>query len=188
MDDENSAVLKKVAKLINRNERCWELESIEDMVSESDRETIKAVPICKTGGGDQIFWPKIINGEYFILKEGKCKVMIWGPSTSHCFQEYVWNGIEKIPVHSRVKNFVWRAIKNALAKPEFDEDKATVESLSLLDMENYKKSKQKLAAEAREKPKENRVKVNCDGAYDAKTKVVRIVVERNWIGELIEGF
>ncbi|PPD92069.1 hypothetical protein GOBAR_DD10984 [Gossypium barbadense] len=138
MDAKNSAVPKKVAQLINRNERCWELESIKDMVSKSDRETIKGVPICKSGGRDQIFWPKIIDVE----EEERSRVL-----------------------------------------------KATVESLSLLDMENYKKSKQNLAVEAWEKPKENWVNVNYDGAYNAKTKVAGIgVVERNWIGELIGVF
>ena len=79
------------------------------------------MPICRRGGRYRLVWPNAENGEYIVkigyhtLKNEERAGENRKDSGSHYVKEKVWKKIWKLPVVSKVRNFMWRACGNYLA-------------------------------------------------------------------------
>ena len=90
--------------MIDRNRMCWNLETIEPWIDLETKERILQMPICETGGRDELIWPYDVNGTYSVksgykvLMKGKLVNAASNGSTSHWVNKRVWMGIWKLEV------------------------------------------------------------------------------------------
>ncbi|OMP07076.1 hypothetical protein COLO4_07649 [Corchorus olitorius] len=113
-----------VEEIMNKNIGRWELDSIKDWISEHEQKAIKSVPIHEGEESDQIVWPQESSGQYTV-KSGYAVYRashkddtIRGVSSSHQVSQIVWKEIWKIRAPSKIKVFLWRVCKKALATNE----------------------------------------------------------------------
>ena len=103
-----------VEVLINQRTRCWRSDVIDYVSTVQDAETIKSIPLNSTTQLDALIWPFTPSGIYSIklgyrfLLENSAQFHNTGQDIE--FWKKVWN----LEVPSKIKNFVWRASKDAL--------------------------------------------------------------------------
>ena len=103
-----------VEVLINPITKCWRNEVIDHVFNPVEAEMIKAIPLSSSSQVDTLIWPFNPSGHY-LVKSGykflqECAENSHAPTQESAFWKKVW-GLE---VPSKVKNFVWRACREAL--------------------------------------------------------------------------
>ena len=100
--------------LINPRTRCWRNNIIDHVFNVQEAEVIKNIPLSLTTQPDILIWPFTPSGSYSVksgyrfLLENSAQFQ----STDHD-AEY-WKNVWSLEVPSKIKNFVWRASKDAL--------------------------------------------------------------------------
>ena len=107
---ENSSV----AVLINESTRSWRTEVIEHVFVLAEAAAIKSSPLPSSNQRDKLIWPFTPNGQYTV-KSGY-RFLYEGNSTNLASAEdpLFWKKIWGLEVPNKVKNFVWRACREAL--------------------------------------------------------------------------
>ncbi|KAM1599971.1 hypothetical protein ACFXTN_022494 [Malus domestica] len=119
-DDETRGSLV-VSSIIDHENSAWQLDSITDLLSIEDRETILTTPISDPTKYDRLVWSGDRKSK-FSVKSG----YRWlhdrngrshpprqsGPDT---FEPKLWNYIWSLDVPPKIRNFMWRALRRGLA-------------------------------------------------------------------------
>ena len=91
---------------------------VDDLFVEEDAELIKKIPLSQLVIEDVLYWPFTSNGIYnyksgyrFLKEEAKQLETIRPPPLK---DKHLWKAICSMRVAQKVKNFVWRACRNAL--------------------------------------------------------------------------
>ena len=103
-----------VAALINESTGSWHTDVIEHVFELVEAVVIKGIPLCSFSQRDKLIWLFTPFGQYTVksgfrfLYEGSASVQ--ASADDSLFWKKIW-GLE---VPNKVKNFVWRACKEAL--------------------------------------------------------------------------
>ena len=113
-DFENSLV----SSLIDPITRQWQTELVDGLFGEEDAEIIKRILLSQVAAEDVLFWPFTSSGTYsykssyrFLKEEAEQPVSFQPPPLR---DKQLWKTIWSMHVAQKVKNFVWRACRNAL--------------------------------------------------------------------------
>ena len=108
-----------VSTLINPITRSRDINLLTFALSPTDADQVQRIPLSRREANDVLFWPFVQSGEYtvksgyfFLKTESKNGSNEVGSSSEHT--KPVWKQIWKLDVLSKVKNFLWRACRNAL--------------------------------------------------------------------------
>nr|XP_023894138.1 uncharacterized protein LOC112006071 [Quercus suber] len=107
-------VNSSVASLINKSTNSWRTDVIEHVFEPAEAAIIKAIPLSSFSQRDKLIWPFTLSGQYTVklgyrfLYEGCTTDQ--APADDSLFWKKIW-GLE---VPNKVKNFVWRACREAL--------------------------------------------------------------------------
>ena len=104
--------------LISPTSRSWDRDALFGYFAPMEADLILKIPLSPTRVEDKLIWPHVPNGVYSV-KSGyrflvKDKV---GPLPHQSSQDVVpsiWSRIWKLSVPNKVKNFLWKACKEAL--------------------------------------------------------------------------
>ncbi|KAL6209127.1 hypothetical protein ACLB2K_020070 [Fragaria x ananassa] len=99
----------------------WNITHLEPFLNGDDAKAIKSIPIGNENDRDVLIWPFSKSGVYSaksgyrrIVKEqggkGSSK-----PSSSHMIDAKVWKVVWRPAMISKISNFLWRALSNALS-------------------------------------------------------------------------
>ena len=103
-----------VATLINESTRSWQSDVIDHVFEPAEATIIKGIPLCSFSQKDKLIWPFTpsvqysVKSAYCFLYEGSVPVQLTAKDS--VFWKKIW-GLE---VLNKVKNFIWRACKEAL--------------------------------------------------------------------------
>lgn len=107
-----------VDSLIDPITRKWNEELIDGLFVEEDPELIKRIPLSQIAKEDSLYWPYSTSGHYtckssynFLKQESK---MQDSPQAPPIHDKQVWKEIWQLKVPPKIKNFLWRACRNAL--------------------------------------------------------------------------
>ena len=108
-------VNSSVAALINESTRSWCTDVIEHVFEAA---VIKSIPLCSFSQRDKLIWPFTPTGQYTV-KSGY-RFLYEGCTTIQASADdsFFWKKIWGLEVPNKVKNFVWRACKEALPTKE----------------------------------------------------------------------
>ena len=107
-----------VSSLIDPITRQWQTDLVDGLFGEEDAEIIKRIPLSQGAAEDEIFWPFTSSGTYScksgyrFLKEEAEQAAAFQPPPLR--DKQLWKTIWSMRVAQKVKNFVWRACRNAL--------------------------------------------------------------------------
>ena len=103
-----------VEVLINPVTKSWRNEVIDHVFIPVEAEMIKAIPVSSSSQVDTLIWPFNPSGHYSVKFGYKflqdCAENSHAPAHESAFWKKVWG----LKVPSKVKNFVWRACREAL--------------------------------------------------------------------------
>ena len=109
----------KVSFLINPSTRQWNTQLLPTLFSQMESDQIAKIPLTRTVSEDSIFWPHVQSGQY-TTKFGYCflktkaqLVNVQSPSQDELMKP-LWKRIWSLSVPCKVRNFLWRACKNAI--------------------------------------------------------------------------
>lgn len=101
-----------VAKLIDLENKRWDLEKVEERITLEEYNAIKAVTIPLEEKVDEQIWPFTRNGKY-VVKSGyhysrvyEERVIMGKASTSENINERIWKSIWWIDAAPKVVNFL----------------------------------------------------------------------------------
>lgn len=108
----------KVSALFNPDSRCWDSELLDGLFVPHEASMIKSIPIGQSNVEDKLFWPFVKSGVYsvksgyqFLLKD--TPLNDWSQPDPMQTKE-VWKDIWSLNVPPKVRNFLWRACKEAI--------------------------------------------------------------------------
>ena len=112
----------RVSVLIDKDNRCWMKETIDNLFLPHEAELILSIPISLSSCEDQMVWPHNPDGLYFV-RSGYRRLMeddrLEVPSTSDLSTtRSLWKGVWGLCVPNRVKTLLWRAGTNSLSSLE----------------------------------------------------------------------
>ncbi|XP_058759858.1 uncharacterized protein LOC131633155 [Vicia villosa] len=109
--------LMKVSELIDEDLGQWNRTLILDTFMESDAHHVLSIHLSRTLPEDKLIWNHDKDGEftvktaYQILSKQKFHL---NPGTSADADSSVWKKLWKLPLQEKIKNFMWRLLKNIL--------------------------------------------------------------------------
>ncbi|XP_058762882.1 uncharacterized protein LOC131636268 [Vicia villosa] len=110
-----------VSSLIDSEMEWWNHETLRENIDENDVSHISSIPLSFYPPENKIIWHHESNGEYFVrsayhVQGGMCNSNRLGSSSLdyHGFWKQLW----KLKANPRIKNFMWRVIKNILPSKE----------------------------------------------------------------------
>ena len=107
---ENSSV----EVLINPVTRCWRNEVIDHVFNPIEAEMIKAIPLSSSSQVDTLIWPFNPSSQYSVKSSYKFLQECAKNSHASAQESAFWKKVWGLEVPSKVKNFVWRACREAL--------------------------------------------------------------------------
>nr|XP_023916712.1 uncharacterized protein LOC112028271 [Quercus suber] len=104
--------------LINPMNRSWDSDVVAGFFTPLEADLILKIPLSPTNVEDKLIWPHVPNGVYTVKSGYRFLVQEKaGPRPSHQVQAdspNIWRRIWGLSVPNKVKNFLWRACKEAL--------------------------------------------------------------------------
>ena len=107
-----------VSSLIDPSTRQWHMDMVDGLFMEEDAELIKKIPLSKKVIKDVLYWPFTSNGEY--SSKSGYKFLKEKAEQLHSTQvpllrdKHLWKAIWAMHVPQKMKNFMWRACRNAM--------------------------------------------------------------------------
>ena len=108
----------QVSSLIKPHTRSWKVELLQALFSLEEANLIRSIPLGNAMAGDKVIWLhaqfgvySIESGYYLLSKErtlGKSKAS--NPELTQKIWKFIWS----LSVSNKVRNFMWRAAKNAI--------------------------------------------------------------------------
>ncbi|KAL0014213.1 hypothetical protein SO802_001282 [Lithocarpus litseifolius] len=109
----------KVSSLINPITRQWKFSVLHNSFRAEEVELIQKIPLSRIRVNDTLFWPYVQSGEYsvrsgyfFLKTEATSDNPLRQNNTE--LMKPLWKKIWKMPVPCKVRNFLWRACRNAI--------------------------------------------------------------------------
>ncbi|XP_058768576.1 uncharacterized protein LOC131642328 [Vicia villosa] len=107
----------RVADLIDEDLKIWKRDIIFQAFDHEEAVQIVSIPLTRGPLRDKMIWHFEKSGEYTVRSAYHLSLQVKdslmpGPSSPPC--KKLWQQIWKIPVHTRVKNFLWRTARNIL--------------------------------------------------------------------------
>ena len=107
-----------VATLFDPITRRWNEELVDGLFVTEDADLIKKIPLSRNAAEDTLYWPYTPSGNYsckfgyrFLKKEAKLESNLQAPPIC---EKRLWKKIWQMRALPKVKNFLWRACRNAL--------------------------------------------------------------------------
>ena len=104
--------------LIDPVTRSWNEELVNGLFGVEDAEMIKRIPLSRSVAEDTLYWPYSASGHYtcrsgyrFLKEESE---LLTSPQAPPICDKKVWKAIWKLQVPPKIRNFIWRACRNAL--------------------------------------------------------------------------
>lgn len=112
----------KVSSLIDSVQKQCNTEVMEIMLLSFEVETIKAIPLCHTNQPNMLTWPYNPKREYTVKSSYQFlqrEFLNAQPGQSDFLGlKPLWQAIWNLPVPNKVKNLVWKAVKNSQPSKE----------------------------------------------------------------------
>ena len=103
-----------MATLINESTRSWQSDVIDHVFEPAEATIIKGIPLCSFSQKDKLIWPFTPSVQYSV-KSGYCFLYEGSVPVQLIAKDSVfWKKIWGLEVLNKVKNFIWRACKEAL--------------------------------------------------------------------------
>ena len=109
----------KVSSLINHSTHQWNVQLLPNLFSHMKADQIAQLPLTRTTSEDSLFWPYVQSGQYttksgcYFLKTKANMVNSQSPSQAKLIKP-LWKKIWSLSVPCKIRNFLWRACKNAI--------------------------------------------------------------------------
>ena len=107
----------RVSELINPITRTWDTNLVHGLLSPEEVALVLSIPLSRTLVKDKIIWPFTPSGKYIVNSGSKflakLNSMVDFAGTPQQ-QNEVWKRIWGLNVSSKVRNFMWRAYKEAI--------------------------------------------------------------------------
>lgn len=110
-----------VDKLIKEDSRTWDDEVIDGLFAPVEANSIKSIPLSRFPTEDRLFWPWTQTGKYncksgyrFLKSEAEVSRAVEAQTEDRNFWRRIWD----LGVHNKIKNFVWRACREAIPTKE----------------------------------------------------------------------
>nr|POF24766.1 putative ribonuclease h protein [Quercus suber] len=100
--------------LINPVTRRWREEVIDHVFNVQDAEAIKNIPLSLTNQSDALVWPFMPSGKYSVKSGYRFLFESFAQSQRTAQDLAFWKNLWSLKVPSKIKNFVWRASREAL--------------------------------------------------------------------------
>jgi len=107
-----------VDTLIDLVTRRWNEELVDNLFVVENAKLIKKIPLSRSVAEDTLYWPYSTSDHYlcrfgyrFLKAESEIQAY---PQASPICDKKVWKEIWQMQVSPKVKNFIWRACRNAL--------------------------------------------------------------------------
>ncbi|KAM1262994.1 hypothetical protein ACFX2G_028665 [Malus domestica] len=117
----NVTLNTKVSSLICSSTRTWDIDFLRPFISEEDVNAICNTPLGNCSRWDRLIWTSNKNGQYSVRSgyhwihssRGMARAPLsLVPSNS---EDSTWKAIWKIKAPPKIRNFLWRAVSEALA-------------------------------------------------------------------------
>ncbi|KAK7857643.1 putative ribonuclease h protein, partial [Quercus suber] len=103
-----------VGVLINPATRSWRNDVIDHVFSIQEAEIIKNIPLSSTNQPDKLIWPFTPSGNYSVKSGYRFLHENAEQSQSSTHVSAYWKEVWSMAVPGKIKNFVWRASREAL--------------------------------------------------------------------------
>ena len=107
-----------VATLFDPITRRWNEELVDGLFVTEDDDLIKKIPLSRNAIEDTLYWPYTLSGNYscksgyrFLKEEAELES---NPQAPPICEKRLWKKIWQMRAPPKVKNFLWRAYRNAL--------------------------------------------------------------------------
>lgn len=100
--------------LINPVTRRWREEVIDHIFNVQEAEAIKNIPLSLTDQSDVLIWPFMPSGNYSVKSGYRFLFETSAQSQRTAKDSAFWNNLWGLEVPSKIKNFVWKATREAL--------------------------------------------------------------------------
>lgn len=110
-------VADKVSELIDVDLRCWKKKFIQSCFGPVVTSNICSIPLPWSELEDKVVWHSekddiySVKSAYHLLQNKRAAA---SPGPSRNSQEKIWKNIWRVPIHNRVRNFLWRLVKDIL--------------------------------------------------------------------------
>ena len=108
----------KVSTLINPHTRSWDVDLLKALFRPEEAQLISGIPLGSASAKDKVIWPHtqfgvytVKLGYYFLSRD---RELLDGRSKTPTPPKKLWKFIWSMSVQSKVRNFLWRAVKNAI--------------------------------------------------------------------------
>ena len=105
-----------VASLIDSDSNRWHSESLRNLFMQRDVELIESIPLSSIPTEDSLIWPFTPTGIY-LVKSGYnflVKNNSFNNNEYHPESNKLWKKVWGLDVQPKIRNFLWRAIKNSI--------------------------------------------------------------------------
>ena len=115
----NAPVDLQVSKLIDMENRCWNLHLLQQLFLPFEVEEIRSIPLSNSLPSDKQIWTGTSNGLFTVRSAYKLAMESYGISGGasssndnnlRCFWKKLW----RLPVPHKVKHFLWHACRDIL--------------------------------------------------------------------------
>ena len=110
-----------VDKLIKEDSRTWDDDVIDGLFAPGEAAIIKSIPLSRFPTEDKVFWPWTQTGKYncksgyrFLQHEDD----VSGATEALAEDRIFWRSIWDLRVPNKIKNFLWRASREAVPTKE----------------------------------------------------------------------
>uniref|UniRef100_A0A803QPB9 Reverse transcriptase zinc-binding domain-containing protein n=1 Tax=Cannabis sativa TaxID=3483 RepID=A0A803QPB9_CANSA len=116
--DHQGLVDKKVASLMSVGEKSWDLEILDDMFVERDKNLIMSIQLSDSTEEDLWYWHMEHSGLYTVKSVYKFLQFAAG-NWLHLEEDNCWKKLWKLDVPPKVQHFLWRACTSCLPTKDF---------------------------------------------------------------------
>lgn len=113
--------LQRVSSFIDWSSHSWNLSSLDNVLSSTQRQAILSVPLILESTLDKLIWPLGRTGLYTV-KSGyhaahalSSSHLISNPHSTHIIAPIVWKQVWSLHSLPKIKMFLWKAMHNSLA-------------------------------------------------------------------------
>ena len=109
-----------VSELINRDSASWNTPLLHAIFLPRDVSLIKSIPLSNIAAEDKLLWPFTPSGTYSV-KSGYqflCKVQRFDDNSYQPDTDSIWQKVWGLAVQPKIRNFLWRAIKDTIPTKE----------------------------------------------------------------------
>ncbi|KAK9997383.1 hypothetical protein SO802_022069 [Lithocarpus litseifolius] len=107
-----------VSSLINHQTHTWDLDALSTALSPFEADLVQKITLSRGQSMDVLFWPfvqsgiySVKSGYYFLKSEIRTATQAQAITDQ---PKPPWNRIWKLSLPNKIKNFLWRAVHNAL--------------------------------------------------------------------------